>query len=302
MDVQTGSRHRSPRPGIPVRRLELRLDPETLPPDYYGNDAHLTILWNALSVLFPEGERFFVHSVRRFRDRIEDPELSAEIAAFIAQEAMHSKEHAALTKVLHEQGLTVAPKADRLVAMILRIARAALSPESQLSATCALEHFTALLAEQLLKNDGYRTMLDERASGLWCWHALEELEHKTVAFDVYRAVDGSYARRAGVMMLATVIFFAVAGGIYLAMLSERGRLADLRGLARHVKHFWWRGGFFSSLIPAYFDYYRPGFHPADRDTRELVATWSERLFGERGAMRAQIKKINGDPAPAPEAA
>ena len=75
------------------------LDPATLPPDYYGNDAHLTTMWNALSVLFPEGERFFVDSVRRFRGRIEDPALLAEITAFIGQEAMHSKEHAALSQV-----------------------------------------------------------------------------------------------------------------------------------------------------------------------------------------------------------
>jgi uncharacterized protein len=304
MAAPTGSleRSRSSGPVIPVRRVDLELDPETLPLDYYGNDAHLTLMWNALSVLFPEGERFFVDSVRRFRDRINDPELAASIVAFVGQEAMHSKEHAVLTKVLEKQGVAAAMAADRRVARILKLVRRVVPPKGQLAATCALEHFTALLAEQLLRNERYQEMLDEKARGLWCWHALEELEHKTVAFDVYKAVGGSYVRRVAVMVMTTVIFFAVTAGVYVAMLRERGRLTDLRGLARYLSHFWGRRGFFSSLAPAYFAYYKPGFHPNDRDTRELVAERSERLFGEQGVMREQLKNVRRPNDSAPRAA
>ncbi|HEY6464071.1 MAG TPA: metal-dependent hydrolase, partial [Polyangiaceae bacterium] len=180
---------------IVKRRVEFAFDPEVVPRAWYGGDPHLTTFWNALSLLFPEGERFFVESVRRFRDRIEDPEQRAAIDAFVAQEAMHGKGHRAFNDMVRARGQGAAERAEKGLRRLLGLARATLSARGQLAVTCALEHFTAILAEQLLTREEHRDAGHESVRPLWVWHALEESEHKAVAFDVYRAIGGGYGRR-----------------------------------------------------------------------------------------------------------
>jgi uncharacterized protein len=143
--------------------------------------------------------------------------------------------------------------------------------------TCALEHFTAILAEQLLATDEHRSAAHESVRPLWVWHALEESEHKAVAFDVYRAAGGGYVRRARVMLLATACFFGVTLNVHVRFLRAQGELGNVRGWLGAVRYLWLRPGLLRRLVPAYLDYFRPGFHPDDRDTRSLVREWQERL-------------------------
>ena len=64
-----------------------------------------------------------------------------------------------------------------------------LSPLARLAATVALEHLTAILAAALLDGrSGSLAGADPRVAELWRWHAVEETEHKSVAFDVYAVV------------------------------------------------------------------------------------------------------------------
>lgn len=281
----------SSNPVIPRRRMDFAFDPTQVPKSYYANDPFLTEIMNALSTLFPEGEQFFVDSVRHYKDQIQDPVLQAEIVGFVGQEAMHSKEHEAFNAMLEAHGNPVAKKSDAELEVLLKLVRKVLSPASQLAATCALEHYTAILAEQILRDEKHREALHPTMQPLWLWHALEENEHKTVAYDVYETVDGSYLRRTSIMLLATVVFFAVATQVWLRMVAARGKLGDVVGLAKAVDYLWLRRGLFRSLIPAYLDYFRPGFHPNDHDTRALLDDWREKLFGESGTMKAQLKNV-----------
>lgn len=269
------------------RRLDFDFDPARVPRDWYRGDAHLTTFWNALSLLFPEGERFFVESVRRYRDRIEDAALRDAIDGFIGQEAMHGRSHRAFNDLVRTQGIDVAAAAESQLRRLLDLGRRTLSRKGQLAVTCALEHYTAILAEQLLATADHRDAADDSVRGLWVWHALEESEHKAVAFDVYRAVGGGYARRVGIMLLTSAFFWGETLNVYVRFLRARGRAGDLRGWARAIVYFWGKPGLFRALVPAYLDYFRPGFHPNDRDTEALLARWRERLFGEGGELRGQ---------------
>ncbi len=58
------------------------------------SDPYLTAIFNSLSISFPKGEAFFIDSVRRFRSSAL-PEHAADIAAFIQQGVIHSREHLA---------------------------------------------------------------------------------------------------------------------------------------------------------------------------------------------------------------
>jgi hypothetical protein len=267
------------------RRVDFDFDPRAVPRDWYRGDAHLTTFWNALSLLFPEGERFFVESVRRFRDRIEDPAQRAAIDGFIGQEAMHGRAHRLFNDLVRQRDVAVSAEAEAGLRRLLAFARRTLTPKGQLAVTCALEHFTAILAEQLLQQDEHRDSGHPTVQPLWTWHALEESEHKAVAYDVYEAVGGTYPRRVALMLVTTAIFFGEVANVHVRFLRAGGELWNVRGWLRAMSYFWVRPGLFRKLVPAYLDYFRPGFHPDDRDTASLLATWRERLFGRDGELR-----------------
>jgi len=273
-----------------MRRVDFDFDPRAVPRDWYRGDAHLTTFWNALSLLFPEGERFFVESVRRFRDGIDDPSQRAAIDGFIGQEAMHGRAHRAFNDMVRQRHAAASADAEAELRLLLASARRTLSPKAQLAVTCALEHFTAILAEQLLQRDDHRDSGHPSVQPLWTWHALEESEHKAVAYDVYKSVGGTYPLRVAIMLLTTAIFFGEVGRVHVRFLRADGELGNVRGWLRAMNYFWLRPGLFRKLAPAYLDYFRPGFHPGDRDTTSLLATWRERLFGQEGELRDRLQE------------
>jgi predicted metal-dependent hydrolase len=274
---------------IPRRDLNLTFDPAAVPRDWVHDNAFQTAFLNALSLLFPEGEKFFVDSVKRMRKRITDPELQEQITGFIGQEAMHGREHRAFNDMLAMHGYVSARRVDKRLKGFLYFVRRILTPKSQLAVTCALEHFTAMLAEQLLGEELVRNELHPSVRPLWLWHALEESEHKAVAFDVYRAVGGGYVRRVAIMLLATFVFFVAQGLAHTRMMADRKILWKPWRWVGGITRMWIYPGYFTRLFPAYLSYFRPGFHPDDRDTRKLLATWRDVLFGNAGALRDRVR-------------
>lgn len=272
-------------PEIPRRKLDFDFDPEKVPRDFYAGDPIQSLFMVSLSLVFPEGERFFVDSVMHYRDHIGDPALAAAVKGFAAQEGMHARAHAAFNAMARAQDLDVAALLEKKVKHLLRFRDRTAPPAARLAVTCALEHFTAILAEQLLTDREHREALHPMVRDLWVWHALEESEHKAVAFDVFQKVSGSYWIRARVMVIATAFFLGFIAYSHMKLVAARGLLGDTRGLFRTFDYLWLRKGLFRKLIPAYLDYFRPGFHPDDNDTTALLDQWRARLFGEGGTLR-----------------
>jgi predicted metal-dependent hydrolase len=117
---------------------------------------------------------------------------------------------------------------------------------------------------------------------LWLWHALEESEHKAVAFDVYKAVGGGYLRRASLMLVTTAVFFTAQTLVHARLMATRKILWKPWRWVRGATRFWIYPGYFTKLLPAYLAYFRPSFHPDERDTRELLDSWRISLFGDGG--------------------
>ncbi len=276
---------------IPRRDVDFALTAEGIRRDWCNDDPFQTTFLNALSLLFPEGERFFVDSVKQHKAYVTTRELAAQVKGFIGQEAMHGKEHRAFNELLVAHGYAASPRLELRLRGFLRLVRKVLSPRSQLAATCALEHFTAMLAESLLRDARMRDEIDESVRGLWLWHALEESEHKAVAFDVYRAAHGGYVRRSAIMLLTTVVFFAVQMLVHARLMATRGILLRPWTWLRGIRRLFVWPGHLTRLVPAYLAYFRPSFHPDDRDTRELLAEWEARLFGPSGMLRAHLELV-----------
>ena len=153
--------------------------------------------------------------------------------------------------------------------------------------TCALEHFTAILAERIINDTEDREAMHPAIRPLWVWHALEETEHKAVAFDVYRAVGGGYLRRVLVMSLTTIVFIGVAAYFQARLLAADPAPFSLRDYLGGFDHLWGRRGAFRKLIPHYLAYYRPSFHPNDRDASELIAWARDYLYGPGGLLEGR---------------
>jgi len=276
---------------IPRRDVDFGLSPANIPRDWCHGDPFQTTFLNALSLLFPEGERFFVESVKQHKAYVTSPELAAAVKGFIGQEAMHGKEHRAFNELLVAHGYAAAPKVERRLRGFLQLVRKILSPKSQLAATCALEHFTAMLAESLLRDARMRDEIDPSVRGLWLWHALEESEHKAVAFDVYRAAGGGYLRRTSIMVLTTIVFFAVQAITHARLMAARKILFRPWTWLRGIGRLWIWPGHLTRLVPAYLAYFRPSFHPDERDTRALLTKWEADLFGPEGGLREKLQLV-----------
>lgn len=274
---------------VPTRRISFEESLQSLPKHFaHDGDLITSHLMAVMSALFPEGEDFFVRSVRHFRDRITDPELKRQVSGFIGQEAVHGREHRALNDRLAELGYPTR-RIDRGVKVLLALRWKYLPKKSSLAITAALEHFTATLAELALSNEEARRQFgDGEVRNLLLWHALEESEHKAVAFDVYRAVGGSEFTRISTMQLIRFGFV-----VFTSILTTLSMLRDRDTYRRGVLRRSWREFRRSPMMQKDIwdqlrDYTRRDFHPDDRDTTHLVEQWREQLFGEQGTLNGKL--------------
>ncbi|MEK1943848.1 MAG: metal-dependent hydrolase [Pseudomonas sp.] len=274
--IPTPSKLTKPNASFPVRRMDFTFaETEKY---WWSGDAFMTHFMNNLSSLFPYGEMFFVDSVRAVRERITEPQLKKDISAFIGQEAMHSKEHATYNEYAAKHEIDL-EKLELRIKVLLEWVTKITTKKQRLAATCALEHFTATMAQQLLQREDLTTQIDDpKMYQLWMWHAIEENEHKAVCYDAYQAVGGGYFTRVTMMAISTVIFFGVISWFQVHLLRKDRQLFNLRSWGRGLRTlFSPRDGFLTKLILPYLDYYRPGFHPFDHDTKVLEQRWKDRL-------------------------
>jgi len=189
---------------IKPRQPEIAL-PSPWQRHWHGGDAFKSHFFDAMSLLFPDGERFFIDSVRAFRDQVSDPQQQAQIRGFIGQEAHHSREHQHYSEALRETGYDL-DYLERRLKKRLAFVRRHLPPKAHLAATTAVEHLTAIMADAILQNPDWLDGATPEMARLWRWHALEESEHKAVAFDLYLQVGGKVWMRRRAMLQSTFFF------------------------------------------------------------------------------------------------
>lgn len=277
---------------FPVRRMNF--DFGNVPEYWMDGSAGLTHFMTALSALFPAGEKFFIDSVRAVRNHpaIKDNQaLQKEISAFIGQEAMHTQEHVGFNASAQKYGHDVASldaKTDTVIQAARKVFAKVAKPCGitqemvDLTATTALEHFTATIASELLRNQHIQDLMtDKTMATLWAWHAIEENEHKAVAYDVFEGVFGrgikAYALRTGSLTLAMVILF-ITQSYFLARLLNEDKQFNLESLKDIYSYAYSPSkGIITGMGKEMLAYFRPGFHPNDLDTVSLLATWKDKL-------------------------
>ncbi|QGM26978.1 metal-dependent hydrolase [Acinetobacter towneri] len=277
---------------FPVRRMNFNFDAV---PEYWMNgNAGLTHFMTALSALFPAGEKFFIDSVRavRYHPMLKDnADLQKEISAFIGQEAMHTHEHVGFNTSAQKFGHDV-DTLDCYTDTVIQTTRKFMAKLAKpigitqkmvdLTATTALEHFTATIASQLLTNSHIQELMtDDTMKTMWLWHAIEENEHKAVAYDVFEGVFGkglkAYALRTSSLVISMLTLFFVQN-YFLWRLLKQDKQLNLENLRMIYRYAYSPSkGIITGMGKEMLFYFKPNFHPNDFDTTTLLNTWKAKL-------------------------
>jgi predicted metal-dependent hydrolase len=256
---------------------------------WHGGSVEATAIYNALSTTFPAGEAFFVESVRAFREGT-PPKLADEIKAFTTQEAIHSREHDAFNKRAAEAGYDLG-QLEAQVEKRLAITKSK-PPIVSLAATMALEHFTAILAHQLLADPRHLQGAEQEAADLWRWHAVEEIEHKGVAYDTWLHATRHWPRskrwkvKAKVMLYVTRNFLVDRTAGALELMRQDG-VTGVRAWTLLLWYLWVRPGMFRKIAGAWASFFLPGFHPWNHDDRDLLRAYEANV----GAVAEPKRKV-----------
>ncbi|GAA3206517.1 metal-dependent hydrolase [Actinocorallia longicatena] len=263
----------------PIKARRVAFDWENTPLHWVPGNYVATHMINSFHLVLPEGERWFIQCVQDAKPLIKDEKLLEEIKGFIGQEMVHARAHGSfLTELLDRHGvdhrkITEAAKAgnDSRPAD-----RAKMKPRNrlrmlrfELAAVSAIEHYTAVLGQWIMENDRLdKAGIDPTMLDLLRWHGAEEVEHRSVVFDVFKKVGGGYFTRVG-GWVASVFFLywaLIAGAIFLVrndptIERKPSKLSMFRDYRRAAR---------AGLVPSVFRlliieglvYLKPGHHPS----------------------------------------
>ena len=276
------------KPIVPREKLDFGLD-QDIPRHWMGGDPFKTRFFDAMSTVFPVGERFFIVSVRNYKDRVADPQLQHEVKGFTRQEAQHSMVHLQYNERLKAQGVNIDAISQRLEDGLFGDVQRLFSERHRLAMTAAFEHLTAMMCTCFFERRELLDLSDPRIRAVFAWHAIEEVEHKAVAFDVLEQAAGAgYWPRVLAMMQVTFGFPIFIAVILHHMLKVDGH-GFFKRLGLWAKGLWWfwkPGGLFSNTWGYYFSYYRPGFHPWQNREMPSYGIWLKTFEGTGDAVAA----------------
>jgi len=240
---------------------------------WLGNNPVATAWHNVLSSTFPRGEAFFIDSLRAHREGT-PPDLSEAIRGFIAQEANHSREHRLFNRHVEQAGYDMSAIDARLAEFIARTR--VKSELVNLIVTTVLEHLTTIIARDLLSSPQLYTNADPEVIALWRWHAVEEIEHKAVAFDTFMHTTRRWSRfrrwrvRCILAVLVTKTFVAHRWRDTLELLEQDG-ITGWRARRMLLIYLMGQPGMLRRILPGWLGFFRPGFHPSRHDDAALLA-------------------------------
>lgn len=259
----------------PVVRTQLDFKLEEIPRFWFAGDPFRTRIFDALSLTFPDGERYFIECVRLFRDKIQDPDLQARVADFIKQEAQHGIAHDKMNQLMKQQGMPVEQFTTTLK-KIFRFELSKRSPQYNIAMTAAAEHLTALMAETFYSKKETLKEVHPYVRALLAWHSIEEMEHRDVAYDVMQQV-GEVPETTRKFALALTTLLMLGFTMYRANVmlrydgfSARERLQLFR---QGLPWFLGRKGILTAMKKQYLDWYKSDFHPSQHAVIHQYDVW-----------------------------
>lgn len=276
------------KPEIRNRKMKFNFE-DIKSTNYWAGNSIISSYFAAMSATFPPGEKEFIESVRLFKAHITDTELQKEIKAFIGQEGHHSFQHRQINKAFDEQGWDTAKIEEKLRNKIQWFNRH-LSDESRLARTVCFEHITAIMSEFILSNQDILDDLPESLKSLFLWHTVEEIEHKSVAFDVHETLVGNRNQLRRHMALVTIdftlsmLYYQIMAHIWARSLPN---WSDVKGA---WSFFFGKKGMISNMRKPYLSFFKTDFHPWNVDNSELISAWKASKYAEDEVSNTSTEK------------
>jgi predicted metal-dependent hydrolase len=260
---------------IEVRKMDFSFS-DVNEMDWYRGNPFLTAFIAVLSGTFPPGEQMFIESVRHFKDQVTDPQLQEDIKDFTRQEAHHTKQHKLANEKLEALGWR-AQAIERRVEKAIALLNAKRSKRERLAATVCLEHITAIIAEYVLTHPKQMEGMHPSIRNMMVWHAIEEIEHKSVAFDVYMSTGGSRKMLKRIMRAIAILFPTLTLARTFYLLFAARRMPNWAQFKEGFQMLFGKDGMITSIKAPFKDFYREDFHPEDHDNRELIEKWKKEI-------------------------
>jgi predicted metal-dependent hydrolase len=243
-----------------------------LPKYYFGGSPFKTHFLHALSSVFPHGERFFIDSIKNYKDKITDPVLKEQVNTFIKQESWHTHAHQQYNNWLRSQGFPIDSVLKRANAGMERLKRTQ-TKLVWLETTVAIEHLTAITSAYHLRNEQRMKSVDPQLREMWEWHMIEEIEHKAVAMDVLNTVG-----KIKDLKIRRVIYFNATVGSFrnwmqhtIILLKADNQLWKWRTLKDMIVYFFGpRHGLLTNIFIPWLKGFKKDFHPNDIDDTRLL--------------------------------
>lgn len=274
---------------IPPRRLHFDL-PQQAHKFWNANCPAKTYFFDALGMVVPAFERLGIVSILHFREQLQGQAVYSRVKGFIGQEASHSAVYLHYNKMLESHGYEVSRLEKRNIRFFYLFSKIC-SKKFLLANTIAVEHLTAVWSHCVLSDPFWFEKADPTLTAIWRWHAIEEIEHKSVAFDVYRAVNGGYLTRiAGMLMVTMSLTYFMARNMWHMMGKDKKRW-DIRLWGKMLKTYWGSKGFLRQAIKPYLAYFKPSFHPWGQDDMHLIESWKTYLDNTNDSLTAIAKRL-----------
>lgn len=274
----------------PRKEVDFELNSESIPKFWYANDPFKTRLWDALSIIFPPGEKFFMTSMRNFKPQISQ-KLKAELDLFNSQEASHGIIHRKDNDRIAKNNTAVDFSRNLIDELMNKQYTSKYSKEYQIAITAALEHFTALGANAVFHPSLFNGA-DYRIFAMYAWHAIEEVEHRDVAYDIMQSVDVGYFKRILALLHSSVMFPLMIAKVQNILLKADGytkiEIAKMR-----IKNIPWMVKSSFILLNGFFSYFSPFYHPNKHAPHKAYFAWKEEYEKKKDAISAAsfVKKF-----------
>ena len=276
--------HRPSNLHIVVRKLAYDYQTPLRSHRYWlDNDPIGTHFINALQSTFPDGEMFFIQAaldgarILRQHGSLGN-QMEQDLKSFQQQEAHHSQQHRLWTEALIQMGYEKLALYNKDLHKYDAWFRKHISAEWRLSITAAAEHYTASLAYLFTHvNQDLLMRGDAPFNSLLLYHAMEEIEHKSVCFDLSQMLSRSYLLRI-IGFIFTTLDLAISIYMRMRYLLEKDGLWGWKYRVKVWKYFLGRSGLLKGLFPRIIQYLRPSFHPWMTDERKGIEFFFGNLF------------------------
>ncbi|EPG64434.1 metal-dependent hydrolase [Leptospira wolffii] len=252
----------------PVRKPRFEFTENGTSKHWLDNSAYKSHILNTWTLFFPDGERFFIRSTQKFLGKIKDPRVLRNAKAFIGQEAQHAGEHKKTWKLLEDQGYRIQAFVRFVNAFFEKFVERFASPKACMAITAGAEHYTSLVATVGLQIRAL-DKAESEMKRLWEWHAAEEIEHKSAAYDVFLDISGNYFRRIVAFLGVTVVFWAATFIGTEILLWQDGLTFKWKTRRDAFRFIFVDEKLFFHAFAAFLRYFKPNFHPEQEDNLDL---------------------------------